>query len=325
MEWEIADGSKQPIAAPMTSAKPLPPCYRKLDSGQWQAKLDFFSENFSPCCLCPRQCRSERLQGRPGVCHNVDRVRIASHSLHFGEEPPVSGRRGSGTIFFSGCTLKCLFCQNWPISQLANGKFCSVTQLAEMFLYLQKNGAHNINWVSPTPHLHHAVQALFLASQKGLAIPVVYNTSGYERVEVIRQLDGLVDIYMPDLKYHDDDLACRLSGVRDYVANAMASIAEMFAQTGELKIDQDGVAQRGTIIRHLIIPGEVRNSLAVLQAISQSSFKKSFLSLMSQYFPAHRAVDDPALCRRLSPEEYRQVRDYALELGFEDGWFQDIG
>lgn len=304
------------------------PSYLDLTGAAWRQKREFFTDHFSPCRLCPRQCGAERVKNRAGVCQAAGEVKIASHNLHFGEEPPISGYRGSGTVFFSGCTLKCLFCQNYPISQLFHGQFYSAGQLAGIFMTLQKQGAHNINLVSPTPYLPHLVTALEIARARGLNIPLVYNTSGYERAEVIAALSGIVDIYLPDLKYGPSassrQLGVQLSGVGDYFENAVAAIAEMFRQTGPLRLDEDDVGVRGTVIRHLIIPGHAGNSLEVLRVFASSIFKDAWLSLMSQYFPAHRASGLPPFDRRLRPDEYRQVRDEALKLGLEKGWFQDM-
>lgn len=304
------------------------PSYLDLTATEWRLKREFFTGQSSPCRLCPRQCGAERGKNRPGVCQVAGEVKIASHNLHFGEEPPISGYRGSGTVFFSGCTLKCLFCQNYPISQLFHGKFYSTGQLAGIFLELQKQGSHNINLVSPTPYLQQIVTALEIARAKGLNLPLVYNTSGYERAEVIAALSGIVDIYLPDLKYGPSasarQLGIQLSGAGDYFENAVAAIAEMFRQTGPLRLDEDDVGVRGTVIRHLIIPGHTENSLEVLREFAASSFKDAWLSLMSQYFPAHRATGLPPFDRRLRPEEYRLVRNEALKLGLEEGWFQDM-
>jgi putative pyruvate formate lyase activating enzyme len=304
------------------------PSYLGLDAAAWQRKREFFRRQFTPCRLCPRRCGAERANGRPGVCHAAAEVKIASHNLHFGEEPPISGGRGSGTVFFSGCTLKCLFCQNYPISQLFHGEFFSVEQLAGIFLSLQKRGAHNINLVSPTPYLYPIVCAIEIARAQGLRIPLVYNTSGYERAEAIAQLEGIVDIYLPDLKYGPSEdarqLGLKLSGVSDYFEQAVAAIAEMFRQAGPLILDAEEVAVRGTVIRHLIIPGQVANSLEVLRAIAASPFRKAWLSLMSQYFPAHRAAGCPPFDRRLRPDEYHEVRDEALRLGLDEGWLQEM-
>jgi putative pyruvate formate lyase activating enzyme len=304
------------------------PSYLELDAAAWKRKREFFAGQYSPCRLCPRQCGAERAGGRPGVCQAVRDAKVASHNLHFGEEPPISGERGSGTIFFSGCTLKCLFCQNYPISQLVHGEFYSIAQLAGMFLSLQKRGAHNINLVSPTPYLHHVVSALEIAGGQGLHIPFVYNTSGYERVETVAGLEGIIDVYLPDLKYGPSDssrrLGSMLSGVSDYFEHAAPAIAEMFRQAGPLQVDGVGIAVRGTVIRHLIIPGHVKNSIEVLRTIAASPFRSAWLSLMSQYFPAHRAPGRPPFDRRLRVDEWREVRDEALRLGLDEGWFQEM-
>lgn len=306
----------------------MPAAYLNLSRAEWRDKREFFKSLFSPCRLCPRLCGAEREKGRSGVCRAVGDAKIASANLHFGEEPPISGTRGSGTVFFSGCTLTCIFCQNYPISQLGHGEFYPVQQLAGIFLGLQKRGAHNINLVSPTPYLFHVLEALNVAAGAGLSIPLLVNTSGYERPEVIAGLSGVVDIYLPDLKYGPGDdsqrLGLELSGVGDYFENAYAAIAGMFRQTGPLCLDDDGIAVRGTVIRHLIIPGRSANSIAVLGAIAASGFREAWLSLMSQYFPAHRATARPPYDRRLRADEYRRVRDEALRLGLENGWFQEM-
>jgi len=304
------------------------PGYLGLDATAWRRKREFFAALFNPCGLCPRRCGARRAQDRPGACLARKDVRIAAHNLHFGEEPPISGTRGSGTVFFSGCTLKCLFCQNYPISQLAHGEECTIEQLASIFLSLQKRGAHNINLVSPTPYYSHVVAALEIAAAGGLRIPLVCNTSGYERVEVVAELAGIVDIYLPDLKYGPAEgsrhLALDVSGVKDYFAHARPAIAEMFRQAGPLALDDEGVAVRGTVIRHLIIPGYTENSIEVLRVIAASPFRGAWLSLMSQYFPAHRAPGRPPFDRRLLVEEWRRVRDEALRLGLDEGWFQEM-
>jgi putative pyruvate formate lyase activating enzyme len=297
--------------------------YEKLSKNEWEEKISFLKLNYSPCALCPRQCGADRENNKKGVCGAVKQVKVASFNLHYGEEPPVSGERGSGTIFYSGCTMKCVFCQNFPISHLFNGQFYSIEELAGLFLNLQGRGAHNINFVSPTPYLYRAAEALHIACKKGLTIPIVYNTSGYERKEIIEALAGLVDVYMPDLKYHDNTISPKYSGVNDYFEYAYPAIEEMFRQTGELVTDDDEIAVQGMILRHLILPGELENSKRVLEIIAHSSFKGASLSLMNQYFPAYRAVEIPEINRRVSGEEYEEVKDHAIFLGFDNGWFQE--
>lgn len=299
------------------------PLYHNLTTAGWDEKIAFFKENFGPCNLCPRRCGVDRQGGKQGVCRAAGRVKIASYNLHFGEEPPVSGEKGSGTVFFSGCPMRCIFCQNYPISQLNNGTFYTTAELADIFLNLQQRGAHNINFVSAAPHLYQVVKALKIACRKGLKIPTVYNTSGYERVEVIKKLKGLVDIYLPDFKYYDDVLSLKFSGVKDYVDHVYAAIEEMFVQVGDLSLNSEGIGEQGVIIRHLILPGFTENSRRVLDRIAASPFKDVHLSLMNQYFPAYKAAEHPQVNRRVLPAEYTEVKEYGLALGFSRGWFQE--
>lgn len=298
--------------------------YNKIDERTWEEKIRFFKNNFSPCKLCPRACSAERELDKPGVCKADKNLRIASYNLHFGEEPPVSGTRGSGTIFFSGCTLNCIFCQNFPISQLNNGTDYTIDELSSILLELQHRGAHNINLVSPTPYLYHFVSALRSAARKGLEIPIVYNSGGYEMIEIIKELDDIVDIYLPDYKYSDNNIAKRYSGVANYSEKAFTAISEMYRQAGPLVVDKNGIAVKGVIIRHLILPGHIKNSIDVLEKVSESSFKGAYLSLMSQFFPAYNSSGDEYLKRRLKPEEYEEVRDFSILKKLERGWFQDI-
>ncbi len=302
----------------------MTPSYKQLSEAKRQEKIAFFKTEYSPCRLCPRLCGAARAQDRPGVCHALKKVKIASYNLHHGEEPPISGSRGSGTLFFSGCTLKCLFCQNYPISHHFNGRFYTISRLTGLMLNLQQRGAHNINLVSPTPYLYHFLCALFQAGQKGLNIPIAYNTSGYERPEIMSMLSGVIDIYMPDLKYTGDKLSRQFSGITGYFLHAYPAIEEMYRQVGELELDDRGIAKRGMLVRHLILPGQVENSKEVLKCISESPFKNCHLSLMSQYFPAHKAKDTPGIQCRLNPGEYVEVKECAEELGFVNGWFQDL-
>ncbi len=302
------------------------PLYQTLTPGQWENKTRFLEQHFSPCRLCPRECGALRRDNRAGVCGAVRDVKVASFNLHHGEEPPITGDRGSGTIFFSGCPMKCVFCQNFPISHLFNGKFYSIEALAGLFLDLQARGAHNINFVSPSPYLYHAVAALRIACEKGLTIPVVYNTSGYEKPDIIRCLDGVVDIYLPDLKYHRGSLLeRRYSGITGYFEYAYPAVEEMFRQVGHLAVDEEGLGVKGLIIRHLLLPGGIDNSRKVLDIIMGSPFKDAFLSIMCQYFPAYRAVDIPEINRAVSEEEYDLLMEHAFELEIQNGWFQDLG
>ncbi|MGD2085864.1 MAG: radical SAM protein [Candidatus Aminicenantes bacterium] len=301
----------------------MTPLYKNLSEQKWQEKIDFFKTNYSPCCLCPRQCRADRENNKAGICGASKDVKVASYNIHTGEEPPVSGTSGSGTVFFSGCTLKCMFCQNYPISHLLNGQFYSIKELADIFLNLQGRGVHNINLVTATPYLYHFVHALYLAQKNGLTIPIVYNTSGYERLEMVKSLKDLIDVHMPDLKYVDREMSRKYTGVDNYFEYAYPAVTEMFNQVGLLEMDEKGIAVKGFILRHLILPGHIENSKKVLKSIAESPFRYCHLSLMSQYFPAYKASQHPGINRRLSPEEYREVEEYALQLDFSNGWFQD--
>jgi putative pyruvate formate lyase activating enzyme len=247
--------------------------------------------------------------------------KVASWSLHHGEEPPISGDRGSGTIFLSGCPMECVFCQNYPISQLCHGTELGIDELASRMIELQDSGAHNINFVTPTHFTPQIVRSLHRAAQRGLSIPLVYNSSGYDDVDTLELLDGIVDLYLPDMKYGDDEPALRYSGAVKYVETNRAAVAEMYRQVGGLELDEDGIARRGLIIRHLVLPGDISSTARVLEFIAGLSTSVG-VSLMSQYFPAHRAVSMPALQRRLTEEEYERALGLLDEYGFTLGWIQ---
>ena len=277
----------------------------------------------APCRLCPHECGVDRLSGDTGVCRMDARCRIASWNLHHGEEPPISGTRGSGTIFFSGCTGRCRFCQNYPVSQLGHGIEIGPERLASMMLELQRKGAHNINLVTPTHFMPHILAALPHAIRDGLRLPLVYNTSGYERVEALRLLDGIVDLWLPDAKYADDEAARRLSGWPRYVDVNRAALREIYRQVGErLQLGDDGVALRGLIVRHLVLPGGLAGTAHVLRWLSEELSPHIHVSLMDQYFPAYRVLADPVLGRRLTPEEYESALDALESAGLEQGWSQ---
>lgn len=297
--------------------------YQALSKGEWQEKVEYFGDGYNPCNLCPRRCGARRKNDQEGFCGAGREVKIASFNLHFGEEPPISGTRGSGTVFFSGCPLKCIFCQNYPISHLGNGTFYSIDELADIFIDLQRRGAHNINLVSPTPYYYHFVKALFLACRKGLTIPVVNNTGSYERLETVRMLKGVIDIYLPDFKYTSSRVSRRFSGVDDYREYAFPAIQEMISQVGELVTDRNGTAQKGVIIRHLVLPSFTDNSRRVLETIAASTLRDVSLSVMGQYFPAFKAVGE-CIDRRITKDEYTEIKEYALSLGLENGWFQEL-
>ncbi len=273
------------------------------------------------CTLCPRRCGAVREESSGfGFCGMGAAPVVARAALHFWEEPCISGTRGSGTVFFTGCSLKCVFCQNYSIStQNGAGKPVSVTELAQIFERLVAQGAHNINLVNPTHFASLIAQALRL---RRLPVPVVYNSGGYENVETLKMLEGLVDIYLPDLKYADNALAKKYSSASDYVEIAKAAIQEMVRQTGKAQFDANGMMIRGTIVRHLILPGNTKNSLEVLDWLSENLSEGVLVSLMAQYVPCGRASDFPEINRRITNREYRKVQDHLFQLNLE-GFVQE--
>jgi putative pyruvate formate lyase activating enzyme len=244
-------------------------------------------------------------------------LKIASIGPHHGEEPPLSGTKGSGTIFFSNCNLRCIFCQNYQISQEGIGYFISEEELADEMLKLQKIGCHNINLVSPTHFGPQILKTLTIAKEKGLKIPIVYNSNGYDSVEMLKLLEGHIDIYLPDIKYSDNKKALKYSGVKDYVEHNRAAIAEMFYQIGNLILDNKGIAERGIIVRHLILPDDLAGSYESLKFLASLS-KDIWISAMSQYYPCFRAIGHPILGRKITKEEYKRVMDWIEEFGFEN-------
>jgi len=301
------------------------PGYLALNrSGELTHRSEAAYSLLSPCRLCPRECGADRLSGEEGFCRSGAQPKVASWTLHPWEEPPISGARGSGTIFFSGCTGRCLFCQNYPISQLGVGNVVTVERLAEMMAELQQRGAHNVNLVTPTHFVPQILAALSLAVEMGLRLPLVYNSSGYESVEVLRLLDGVVDVWLPDAKYATDDVARRLSGFSRYVEHNRAALREMYRQVGdELLLDGEGIAQRGLIIRHLVLPGGLAGTREVLHWIASELSPRVHVSLMGQYFPAYRAVGHPLLGRKLTTEEYEDALAAFDEADLERGWRQE--
>lgn len=268
------------------------------------------------CELCPRECGVRRLRGEHGVCRSGVRPVVASTTLHYGEEPPLTGRGGSGAVFFSGCGLKCVFCQNFPISQLGVGNEMTVQKVARRMLALQKEGAENINFVTPTHFAAQAAHAVFLARRQGLTLPVVYNSSGYESVRTLRLLEGFVDVYLCDYRYATPALAGKFSGAPDYPLIVEEAIEEMLRQTGNF----DG--RRGVIVRHLCLPGHLEETRKVLGRIRKRFGKAMTISLMNQYFPAHKSRRHREINRRLSRFERQQTWEMLNECGLENGWTQ---
>jgi len=297
---------------------------RKLEA--IERALKHLSPVESNCTLCPRQCRVNRTQSQTGICQTGGQARVSCGLLHYGEEPALSGRggpvraRGSGTIFFSGCNLKCLFCQNYQLSWLNEGELVTDEELARMMLDLQDKGALNINFVSPTHVILPILRALRIACQEGLTIPLVYNSNGYDSLEVIEHLRGIIDIYLPDLKYVSAELSKKYSSAPDYFEYAHLAIQEMYCQQPDLILDGNQVARAGLIIRHLVLPGCSDDSIEVLEWIGRNLSKSVGLSLMSQYHPCFRAPAE--IQREITSEEYRKVMSRALALGLEDLFLQ---
>jgi putative pyruvate formate lyase activating enzyme len=292
-------------------------------SGELLERVKAGYRRLKACDICPHACGVNRLAGEIGKCGAGSKPRIASANIHRGEEPPISGTKGSGTIFLSGCTLKCRFCQNFPISQQGNGTDLSTGQLAEKMLGLQKRGAHNINFVTPTHFTPQILAALYLAIPKGFAIPIVWNTSGYERVDTLELLDGVVSIYLPDMKYTSEEQAVELSGAPDYTRLNRLAVAEMLRQVGHLECDGDGIGTKGLIIRHLVLPEGRAGSAETLNYIADHFGTESHIALMSQFFPAHVAPQTPGIERRVTNEEYAEAVEALEDCGLENGWVQD--
>lgn len=246
-------------------------------------------------------------------------------SIHNFEEPCISGENGSGTVFFSNCNLKCVFCQNYKISQEGLGRKITIEELADVFIDEQNKNAENINLVTPTMYVYHIIEAIKIARNKGLKIPIVYNSNGYENVETIKKLNGYIDVYLPDLKYFDDDLAFKYSGIKKYFENATASIQEMYKQVGSPVLDENGMIKKGLIIRHLVLPSNIQNSKNVLKWINDNMDKNVFVSVMAQYFPTHKAKEFPEINRKLTMDEYKEIENYLYSLDLDNGYIQELG
>lgn len=276
------------------------------------------------CNICPRKCNIDRKAGNTGFCGLSFEIKLARAALHFYEEPCISGVNGSGAVFFSGCNLRCVFCQNHNIANCSVGKAVTVERLAEIFMELQCKKAHNINLVTPTHYAYQIIDAIKIARNKGLTIPIVYNTSAYDDVETLKALEGYIDVYLPDYKYADGTLAKKLSRAENYPGTALKAIKEMIRQVG-LPIIEDGIIKRGVIIRHLVLPGQVRNSKAVIDRLTDAFGTDIYLSIMNQYTPIEDLELDGELRRTVTDREYNKVLDYAFEKGLVNGFFQEGG
>ena len=290
------------------------PAYRLLAEGELTARRDQALAILSECRLCPRECGVNRAAGESGFCNSGREALVASHGKHFGEERPLVGYGGSGTIFFANCNLGCIFCQNYDISHLGHGRPVAPERLADMMIDLQRQGAHNINLVTPSHFLPQILEALLTAARQGLEVPLVYNCGGYESVAALKRLDGVVDIYMPDAKYSDGEVAQQLSRAPDYPQCMKAAIAEMHRQVGDLQINEDGIAQRGLLVRHLVLPNNLAGSAAIMRFLANLS-PNTYVNVMTQYRPCYRASEIEQINRRPTVEEYRQAVQAALDAG----------
>lgn len=276
------------------------------------------------CTICPHNCGINRENGQIGRCKSKDTVKIALYSTHKFEEPCISGKKGSGTVFFSNCNMNCMFCQNYEISHEGKGKEISIQELAEIFIKQQENDVENINLVTPTSYVPQIIEAIKIARKDGLRIPIVYNTNGYEKVETLKMLEGYIDIYLPDLKYSDNLLAKRLSKVDNYFEIATNAIKEMYRQVGKPVFDENGIMKKGMIIRHLVLPNHILNSRKVLKWINDN-MNEVYVSVMAQYFPTYKAKHIEDINRKLTKEEYEKIENYLYRLNLENGYIQESG
>lgn len=282
-------------------------------------------EKLERCEICPHRCKVDRTKNQIGRCKSKDTVKIAKFSIHKFEEPCISGKNGSGTVFFSNCNLSCEFCQNYEISQKGYGKEITIEELAEIFIKQQENKANNINLVSPTSYAVQIIEAIKLARKKGLNIPIIYNTNGYESISTIKLLKGYIDVYLPDLKYAENDLGKKYSKVENYFEIASSAIKEMYNQVGKIEFDEEGLIKKGVIIRHLILPNHIENSKKVLSWINSNLPKDIFVSIMAQYFPTYNAKKIKDLNRKITKNEYKRIEEFLYSLDIENGYIQDIG
>lgn len=290
-----------------------------------EAENSIQSDNLTECRRCPRACGADRRAGKTGVCGVNAGIYIARAALHMWEEPCISGERGSGAVFFSGCPLRCIYCQNAKIADATIGRRITVERLAEIFLELAGKGAANMNLVTPTHYTEEIIQAVRLARRRGLQTPIVYNCSGYEKVETLQKLEGIVDIYLTDFKYMDAELAAEYSHAPDYPAVAKAALQEMVRQQGTPVFDEQGMMQRGVIVRHLLLPGAVRQAKEILEYVYHTYGNRLYISIMNQYTPLSQVESHPKLGRHVTGREYDRLLDYAIELGIEQAFIQEGG
>lgn len=282
-------------------------------------------EELIECKVCPHNCKVNRTNNEIGRCRASANVKIALASLHYYEEPCISGAKGSGAVFFSNCNMNCKFCQNYEISAEGKGKEITIEELADTFLDLQQKEANNINLVTPTIYAYQIIEAIKIAKNKGLKIPIIYNSNGYESIDTLKKLEGYIDVYLPDFKYYYDDIAIKYSGVKDYFTVATEAVKEMYRQVGAPKLNENGIIQKGLIIRHLVLPNNIENSKKVLSWIKNNIDENVYVSIMAQYFPCYKAKNINELNRKLTVEEYEEIENFVYELDISNGYMQDLG
>ena len=276
------------------------------------------------CTICPHKCGIDRTKN-PGRCKSTNKIKIALYSIHNFEEPCISGNNGSGTIFFSNCNMNCVYCQNYEISQLGKGKEITIEELADIMIEQQEKGVENINLVTPTSYALHIIESIKIAKSKGLQIPIVYNTNGYESIETLKLLEGYIDIYLPDLKYYYNELGQELSNVKNYFEITTGAIKEMYRQVGSPQLNENGIMQKGLMIRHLVLPNNIENSKKILKWIKENIDNNVYVSIMAQYFPTYKAKNIDNLNRKLTKKEYEEIENYLFDLDLENGYIQELG
>lgn len=282
-------------------------------------------EELKSCNICPHKCGVNRLNGIKGRCKCDNKIKIALASVHNYEEPCISGKNGSGTVFFSNCNLNCIYCQNYEISQLGKGKEITIEHLAQIFIKQQEKNVNNINLVTPTMYVPQIIEAIRIARKKGLNIPIIYNSNGYENVETIKKLNGYIDIYLPDLKYYSNEIAKKYSKIDNYFETAISAIKEMQKQVGNPILNEEGIIQKGVIIRHLILPHHLLNTKNILKYVKENFDENTYISIMAQYFPTYKAKEDKLINRKLTKKEYKEIENYLYLLNLKNGYIQELG
>ncbi len=282
-------------------------------------------EELLKCEICPHNCKVNRLAQKTGRCNCDNTIKIALASVHHFEEPCISGTNGSGTVFFSGCNLNCKYCQNYEISQEGKGIEISIEELAKIFIKQQNKGVHNINLVTPTMYVYQIIEAIKIAKSNGLKIPIIYNSNGYENVNTIKKLNGYIDVYLPDLKYYNNELAYKYSGIKLYFENATNAIKEMYNQVGAPIFNDEGNIIKGLMIRHLVLPNQVEDSKKILKWIKDNIDENVYINIMAQYFPCYKAKKIEELNRKLKKEEYKEIENFVYKLNIENGYLQELG